>query len=137
MLIFDLVHSDVSRYGGLADDDGPIQGECQMKWIVSLAAAFVVAGLIFTQFTIFVIPPIGAIPEGVTLILLRYGRNESGEIVRIGTNFIDSADALCRRRMGYSNLLCRGMALGVVGQGSTILLRLPYIAALDEIADAT
>lgn len=108
-----------------------------MKWIVSLAAAFLLCVAIVTQFTIFVIPPIGAIPEGATLILFRYGRNEAGEIVRISTDFIDSADALCRRRMGYVNLLCRGMALGIVGQGSTVVLRLPYLAALDEIADAT
>lgn len=78
-----------------------------------LATMIVVA---YTQLTIFVVPPIGAIPEGRTLVISRLNK----------TQFIDSADAMCERIQGGVNLLCRGMVLGTVAQKSTIYLRLPY-----------
>ncbi|MDO9271073.1 MAG: hypothetical protein Q7T96_18360 [Methylobacter sp.] len=72
--------------------------------------------LTYTQLTLFVVPPIGAIPEGKTLIISRLNKTE----------FIDSADAMCERMQGGVNLLCRGMLLGAVAEKSTIYLRLPY-----------
>ncbi len=44
----------------------------------------------YTQLTIFVIQPIGAVPEGKTLVILRMNKTE----------FIDSTDAICFRKMG-------------------------------------
>lgn len=81
--------------------------------LVVTALLFVVA---YTQFTIFVIPPIGAVPEGRTIIISRLNKTE----------FIDSADAMCERIQGGVSLLCRGMLLGAVAEKSTIYLRLPY-----------
>ena len=72
--------------------------------------------IVYTQITIFVIPPIGAVPEGKTIIISRLNK----------TNFIDSADAMCERMQGGVNLLCRGILLGAVLEKSTIYLRLPY-----------
>jgi len=82
---------------------------------IILAAQFV---------SIFVIQPIGAIPEGRTII-----------ITRLSTlNFIDSADAWCERKMGGVSLLCRITVLGKVAQESKILMRLPYSETLYEFS---
>lgn len=78
------------------------------------AAIFLVVA--WTQITIFVIPPIGALPEGRTVIITRLNK----------TDFVDSPDAMCERLQGGVSLLCRGMAMGAVIEKSTILLRLPY-----------
>lgn len=84
--------------------------------VVTLVIAAVVAIIFYTQFTIFVVPPIGALPEGKTLVMTRLNK----------TQFIDSADAMCERLQGGVSLLCRGMFLGAVAEKSTILVRLPY-----------
>lgn len=65
---------------------------------------------------VFVIQPIGAIPEGVTAIV--YGVP--------GLRPIDSPDAFCEREQGYVNLLCRGVTAGMVARDGKILMRLPY-----------
>lgn len=64
---------------------------------------------------VFVIQPIGAIPDGVTVIVAN---------IR-GLNFIDSPDAFCMR-VGSPNLLCRGMVAARVAKEGTIIVRLPY-----------
>lgn len=87
----------------------------------ALAAALVVA---YTQVTIFVIQPIGAVPEGRTLIISRMNKTE----------FIDSADAMCERLQGGVNLLCRGAILGAIAEKSTVYLRLPYSEWLYRIS---
>ena len=81
--------------------------------LVALAA---VAIVIYTQCTIFVVPPIGAVSEGRTLIISRLNMTE----------FVDSADAMCERIQGGVSLLCRAMVLGAVAEKSTVYLRLPY-----------
>jgi hypothetical protein len=68
--------------------------------------------------SIFVIQPIGAIPKGATLIVLRGQK----------MNFIDSADAVCARTMGGVSLLCRGMALAAIKDNH--LFTLPYSETL-------
>ncbi|EKT4475198.1 hypothetical protein AB1288_05645 [Pseudomonas putida] len=92
--------------------------------------AFMAAGIallclvIYTQITIFSVPPIGAVPEGRTVIMLRLNK----------TNFIDSADAMCVRIQGYVNLLCRGMTMGAVVNATTIIARLPYSETIYKIS---
>ena len=80
----------------------------------------VVCIVFYTQFTIFVVPPIGAVPEGRTLIISRMNKN----------NFIDSPDAMCERLQGGVSLLCRGLTLGAVLGKATIYGRLPYSESL-------
>ena len=85
---------------------------------------FITAILITTQITLFVIQPIGAIPEGRTLIILKLNK----------TKFIDSADAMCEREMGGVSLMCRLGMLSAVSEKSIILLKLPYIETLYKIS---
>ena len=93
------------------------------KWLVLLILAIVVA-LACTQTTFFVVAPIGAMPRGVTIVMLR-GKN---------MQFIDSADAMCERTQGGVSLLCRGMALAAVSKNATILMRLPYSSTLYSVS---
>ncbi|WP_082920335.1 hypothetical protein [Pseudomonas koreensis] len=87
-----------------------------MKKIFWLGTTTLFLIAIYTQITIFVVPPIGAIPEGRTVIILRLNK----------TNFIDSPDALCERIQGGVSLLCRGMTLAAVVEKTKIIVRLPY-----------
>lgn len=88
--------------------------------IVGLALLLV----IYTQLTIFVVPPIGAVPEGRTVIITRVGNGE----------FIDSPDAMCDRIQGGVSLLCRGMIMAAVIKNTTIIARLPYSSTLYGIS---
>ena len=95
------------------------------KHTVALAIAdAAVLAVVCTQITIFVVPPIGALPEGRTVIITRLNKTE----------FVDSPDAMCERIQGGVSLLCRGMAMGAVIEKSTILLRLPYSSWLYSIS---
>lgn len=84
------------------------------------ALLFVLLLVSYTQLTLFVVQPIGAVPEGRTLVLRRTG----------SLQFIDSADAFCERESGGVSLLCRGVILGEVGRSDKILARLPYSETL-------
>ncbi len=88
--------------------------------ILGVVVLVVVFIIVYTQLTIFVVPPIGAVPEGKTLVILRLNKGD----------FIDSADAMCEKLQSGVNLLCRGLMLGVVAEKSKILLRLPYSETL-------
>jgi hypothetical protein len=88
--------------------------------ILSLIILAVVLVIAYTQLTLFVIPPIGALPEGKTVVVLRLNK----------TNFIDSPDALCERLQGGVSLLCRGVMMGGVLDKSKIIMRLPYSETL-------
>lgn len=92
------------------------------KSVVRVCAGITIAAAIFAYFslTVFVIQPIGAIPEGRTLVIARVGK----------TKFLDSADAICQREMGGVSLLCRGMMMGKLLEETTIYLRLPYSETL-------
>ena len=89
--------------------------------LVILAVTFI---SIYTQITLFVIPPIGALPEGKTVVITRLNKTE----------FIDSPDAMCERIQGGVSLLCRGMVMGSVVDKATILARLPYSSWLYSIS---
>lgn len=64
------------------------------------------------------VPPIGAIPDGVTVWVWRTD----------AMNFIDSPDAMCQRRIGGVSLLCRVAALAALSD--KIIARLPYSETL-------
>jgi hypothetical protein len=90
-------------------------------WVALLALLFVVA---YTQLTIFIVQPIGAVPEGRTIIIRRTGN----------LKFIDSADAVCEREFEGVSLLCRGTVIGSVARNARILARLPYSETLYSIS---
>lgn len=89
----------------------------KLKSIYAVIAIFISAVIFTNLFTLFVIQPIGAIPEGKTLLISRLNK----------TNFVDSADAMCERIQDGVSLLCRVMILGKITETSTIYLRLPYM----------
>lgn len=89
--------------------------------LISIAILLIVS---YTQLTFFVVQPIGAVPKGKTVVMLRLNK----------TNFIDSADAMCAREMKSVNLLCRGMMMGAVVNNATILVKLPYSEFLYNIS---
>jgi hypothetical protein len=98
-------------------------GQALRFWIGIGAAAL--ACLIGAQFvTIFVVQPIGAVPEGRTLIISRM----------TSMYFIDSADAWCERQLGGVNLFCRGAVMARVAKQTTIIARLPYSEMLYKIS---
>ena len=85
-----------------------------------LTVTFVLVATLFIAsrfFTIFVIQPIGAIPDGKTVIIKKMADDMP---------FIDSADAMCKRRTGGVSLLCRGMALAQISKAE-IYARFPYL----------
>lgn len=90
------------------------------KYLLLPVAVCLCAILVWSQFSVFVVQPIGAVPEGSTMIISRLNTSA----------FIDSADAMCERIQGKVNLLCRGLVIGQVGQKATIYLRLPYSRTL-------
>lgn len=97
-----------------------------MKWLIAVNVALaVVLGIWLGGIRVFVIQPIGAIPDGVTAIVIN---------IR-GLNFIDSPDAFCNRH-GQPNLLCRGVTTAKVAAEGTILLRLPYSQTLYDLTGA-
>jgi hypothetical protein len=95
-----------------------------MKKALIAAGIALLCLVVYNQITIFAVPPIGAVPEGRTVIMLRLNK----------TNFIDSADAMCVRIQGYVNLLCRGMTMGAVVNATTIIARMPYSETIYKIS---
>ena len=71
------------------------------------------------------VQPIGAIPEGRTLLLWR----RSAKL-----DFVDSADGFCHREGKGVSLLCRAVVLGAVMENNPILFRMPYSSALYSIS---
>lgn len=92
------------------------------KYIILGASGALIAAAIVAYFslTVFVIQPIGAVPDGKTIVIGRVGK----------TRFVDSADAICDREMGGVNLLCRGVMMGNILNNATVYLRLPYSETL-------
>jgi len=93
------------------------------KWIFAGACVAILLAA-STQITFFLVPPIGAIPEGKTIIITRLNK----------TQFIDSADAMCERMQGGVSIMCRGITLAAVASKATIIARLPYSSTLYEIS---
>ena len=85
--------------------------------LIGMAAAIIFAA---TQLTLFVVQPIGAVPEGRTVVIWRLNTMK----------FVDSADAWCERQMGGVNLLCRGAVLAKLRNEDVIIVRLPYSETL-------
>jgi hypothetical protein len=94
-----------------------------LAWMV-LLIALVVGFASFSHYcSIFVMPPVEAMPAGGTLVVWR-GK---------GAQIIDSADAVCERLEREATSFCRIEALRRASADG-ILLRLPYFSMLDRIA---
>jgi len=88
------------------------------NWLKTIAIIIVFAIILVVALKVgfYTIQPIGALPEGKTLIVWR----SSGE------PFLNSPDAMCMKRVGEVSLLCRGVALAAAPV-DRIILRLPYM----------
>ena len=96
-----------------------------MKPALIVALLIAAAGVLAVNtLTIFMIQPIGAVPEGRTVVVSRLNK----------TNFIDSADAMCARETGSVTVICRAMMNGAVVAKATIYARLPFSWTLYEIS---
>lgn len=93
-----------------------------MKKVLVGLAVLVVVCITAAQFlTVYVVPPIGAVPDGRTIVIARAGE----------MRFIESPDGMCLRIQGSVSLLCRGMALASLDLSERpIFLRLPYSESL-------
>jgi hypothetical protein len=94
------------------------------KTITFLLTAILLVVFFITQITFFVVQPIGAVPGGKTIVIIRMNK----------TKFIDSADAMCAREMNGVSLLCRGIMTAAIVKKGTILARLPYSKLLYNIS---
>lgn len=81
--------------------------------------------LVASQFvSVFVVQPIGALPEGRTVIITRLD----------GFRIVDSADAWCERNAGGVSLLCRGLVIARIGEKAKVVASLPYSETLYDIS---
>jgi hypothetical protein len=88
--------------------------------LVCVGLLMTAATIAYFSLTIFIIQPIGALPEGRTIVATRVGK----------TKFLDSADAICAREVGGVSLLCRSMIMGKFLEETTVVSRLPYSETL-------
>ena len=67
---------------------------------------------------VFTVQPIGALPEGITIVYHSRGPEMP---------FFSSPDGLCLEMQGSVSLLCRGIALGAAEEiVDRVIVRLPY-----------
>jgi len=93
------------------------------KTIIKLFLLFAILAGLYMWFGIFVVQPVGAVPEGVTVVYKRFGSN---------MDFIESPDGLAKRATGGVSLLGRGLAMGAFMKNfeDDIYFRLPYFKFL-------
>lgn len=94
------------------------------KW-AGIVVSFVVVVFLGLYFClgIFVIQPIGALPEGATVVYWRIGMN---------LPFVSSIDGIMLDRMGSVSLLGRAMGIATIGQPilERKILNLPFSKSL-------
>lgn len=97
------------------------------KMIFSCILILVVTASIFSYhfLTIFVVPKIGAVPDGVTIIMWRTEEMK----------FIDSAESICFRKRETSKFCMLGVFVSVVNsEDEIIIMKLPHVQFLEDIA---
>jgi hypothetical protein len=82
---------------------------------ITLLIGAVAILLVYWNFGVYTVQPIGDLPDGVTVIVWRAA----------GEPFFNSPDGRCLQTMGKVSLLCRGVALGAAPV-KRIVVRLPY-----------
>ncbi|MCF7730889.1 MAG: hypothetical protein K9N23_04340 [Akkermansiaceae bacterium] len=90
---------------------------------VGLVVMVVTALCFWLLFGVFVIQPIGALPDGATVVYCRQGLN---------MKFIESADGILKRETGKVTLFGRGIVLGKIGEivAERKVISLPYFHIL-------
>jgi hypothetical protein len=106
--------------GDRTEDERREDDRKNLRRIVTVIA---VAWVVFacSRISLFVIPPIGVIPDGATLVLWK------GEKMK----FIDSMDAACKRERGGVTLICRGAVMTTLAENDDKrIATLPYSRTL-------
>ncbi|CRE89205.1 Uncharacterised protein [Yersinia enterocolitica] len=88
----------------------------KIRYILLIVVIFV-SIFAYNKITIFSIQPVGALPDGVTVVMWR--KDDLG--------IFESPDGICLRRVGSVSILCRAMAMGNIADKDEIIFRLPYI----------
>ena len=87
-------------------------------WLVGAVVVILVGLWLFIRPGIFTVQPIGALPEGVTIMY--HSRNP-------GTPFFSSPDGLCLMTQGTVSLMCRAATLSAMADlVDRMMVRLPY-----------
>ena len=91
--------------------------------IFKLALLFGFLSVIYIWFGVFTIQPIGAIPDGVSIVYKRFGTN---------MDFIESPDGLSKRASGGVSVMGRLVAMGAFMKNfeDKIYFRMPYFKFL-------
>lgn len=97
---------------------------CALVVIIALPTLTSFVGYLFGV-RVFVVQPIGAVPDGRTLIVSGVSKLQA----------IDSPDAVCDR-VGTVNLFCRAGVIASVVKNGKIWLRLPYSQFLYNLSGA-
>lgn len=87
--------------------------------------------LVWSTFSVLSIQPIGAIPDGATVILFKPDRL----FLKGKFDFLESVDHLQYKNIGSVNLLGRMMFLGTALNTSIIVIKLPYFQTLELISN--
>lgn len=87
-----------------------------MKKLLIIPFIFIVLVVTYVEVGFYTIQPLGALPQGITLIVWRHGDEP----------FFNSPDAMSLKKTGKVSLLSRGVALAN-GPADRIIVRLPYV----------
>ncbi len=110
----DVVVPPLSRPTDPSESVSPARPRRKRRWL-SLITLVLLGLFVYTQMGLYSIQPIGAIPNGATVLVWRQGREP----------FFNSPDAMCLLIQDGVSLLCRGMAMAQA-PANRIVLRLPY-----------
>ena len=98
----------------LLSTSSPSSKSSTKRKIYILVAVLLLLAVI-SQVGFYTVQPIGAVPDGVTLLVRR----------NVGEPFFNSPDAVCLKLQGEVSLLCRAISLSNAPV-NRIILRLPY-----------
>ena len=113
--------------GHAEESENTKQSNTKKNWLIALGVCALAIALLLGLTGFFVIPPIGAAPEGMTVWYWRVGLNIS---------FVSSPDSLAMGEDSALSLLGRGAALSsfIDVAEDRVLLRLPYWDTMYEIS---
>ena len=92
--------------------------------VAGLGLFFVLCVVVYVFLGVFVVQPIGAVPDGVTIVYVRFGS--------ANLDFIESPDSLSKKTTGGVSLFGRAVAAGAFmkAKQEDILFRMPYFKFL-------
>lgn len=99
-----------------------------MRKYILTAVLFI---LVWSTFSVFSIQPIGAIPDGATVIMFKPDRL----LMQGKFDFLESVDHLQYKNSGEVTLLGRMMFLGIALKSSFVIVKLPYFETLELISN--